>query len=306
MVQHPRLLFGGAMIGILVMGLAGWWVGTLGQPLPTAPEVAAPEAPPAVVADLKADWSSTSNPNVRPAGTWSYNLDSTPLVAVEHWSGGDVSGWGPAANRTGDFLPFMGQAKTNGELQQYLGNDLKNGDIIVHTVDPFNGAREGSATIAFKSAISGTALVTGRLWPTRNLSRQNNWQVLLRAEGAVRKLGAGSLPEGEGLTRETPAKIDLATFHILKDDTLQLVLARDPTSMYGDFTAVDLTIAITPDAGGTVPATVTPTAGRAVAQGSNGYVLLSFVFSFIALLLAVLTFAGVVVLLMRQRSSPRG
>lgn len=294
------------MIGILVMGLAGWWVGTLGQPSPAAPEVAEPEAPPAVVADLKGDWSGTSNPNVRPAGTWSYNQDSTPLVAVEHWgqwSGGDASGWGPAANRRGDDCPFMGQATTDGDPRHALGNDFKRGDIIIHTIDPYNSPREGLATISFKSAVSGTATVTGKLWPTRNLGRLNNWQVLLRADGAVRKLASGSLPEDGPVTRETPAKIDLAAFRLLKDDMLQLVLSRDSSSMYGDFTAVDLTIAITPDGAGTVPAT-NPAAG-ALAQGVSTYVVLSFVFSSIAMLLAVLTFAGVVVLLLRERSAPR-
>lgn len=59
--------------GILALGVAGWWIGTSGRSpdaeaaaVATAPEV--PAIPP-VVADLKKEWSTASNPNPQAAGT---------------------------------------------------------------------------------------------------------------------------------------------------------------------------------------------------------------------------------------------
>jgi len=95
---------------------------------------------------LSGDWSNSTNPN----GPWSYNQGSTPLPLVTDWNaagtafvGCNQPAWAPS-NIAGKFLPAL--MKANSCTAKDLGNDPNNGkanavpgDIVVHTVDGYNG-----------------------------------------------------------------------------------------------------------------------------------------------------------------------
>ncbi|MBI3759273.1 MAG: hypothetical protein HY269_05905, partial [Deltaproteobacteria bacterium] len=113
------------------------------------------------IADLKADWSNSANPNSHASGTWSYTQSTAPLSFVSPWAGdpsANLSGWGPAANVPGDFLPFMFQTPI-------VYFDSQPGDVIVHSTDNANGSGNGVAVILWTSGVSGNVDIVGSLWP---------------------------------------------------------------------------------------------------------------------------------------------
>jgi hypothetical protein len=305
-MQRNSVLLSLGLAGILLMGLAGWWLGNLNQgqdaPATPSPPASAPLPASPVIADLKSDWSNTQNPHQTPAGTWSFLQDTLPLAKIDRWSAGNAAGWGPPANTPGDFLPFRLQASSDGGPAHEFGPDFKSGDILIHTTDPTNSAREGAATISFRSALTGTATIKGNLWPTRFLDRTNDWLLLLRPNGPSETLASGTLPEDHTITREQPAAIDIRPFTLRRDDTIQLIISRNPASVFGDFAAAALTITIIPEnaaAPASQPAPIPP-ATTAPAQTNPG-IRLSVIFSSLALALSSATLAGVILLLVRQR-----
>src|SRR4051812_47351496 len=95
--KSKLLLATAALLGLLIIGLLGWCVGTLGQSRESS-SAASPEnstEPTPLIADLKTDWSNTVNPNPKLAGTWSYNEDAQPLIPVVSWAAlPGISGFG--------------------------------------------------------------------------------------------------------------------------------------------------------------------------------------------------------------------
>lgn len=132
----------------------------------------------AAVYDLTADWSDVSNPN----GVWSYNSGGVPLTstirvsdpwAVPQVSWGDLPGW----------------FQSNGT--ELFPHDWQAGDVITHT---------GPSEVTWTSPEVGLADITGAVWPTRDIGRFNQWEVLLN--GSV--LTSGVIGDGDPFSRATP------------------------------------------------------------------------------------------------------
>lgn len=309
--QEMRWAWAAAVGGILALGAAGWWIGNMGRSQEAEPaSTAAPEeaALPAVMADLRKEWSSTSNPNPQAAGTWTYMEGGRPLSAIASWASGPVAGWGPSANVNGDFLPFMFQATSDGGAGNSLGTDFKTGDIIVHSWDTSNGGRRGEASIVWKSAVRGMATIDGRLWPIRSIDRTNTFQLVLHAEAGTQTLATGTVAEDASVSRENPVTFT-RTCAVHKGDTVELLIVRGSNSV-GDFAGVGLSISTVPERGGSMPGTAP--AGAAAApvarptEGTVSYGAAALVVAMAALVLAALALGGVMVLLVRQRRSGRG
>ena len=94
-----------------------------------------------ILADLQTDWSNTNNPNPGAFGTWAYTQGGSPLPFISVWVGApadSLSGWGPAANAPGNFLPFFFRTVNP------FGDTLP-GDVLVHSTDQANGGPDGPA-----------------------------------------------------------------------------------------------------------------------------------------------------------------
>jgi hypothetical protein len=103
-----------------------------------------------VIADLSADWSNGNNPNNgNPNGTWQYRQGTIDLPLVANWSGAGTAGftqpaWAPS-NNSGDFLPAEFQATSAAaavfgvDSANPSQNNVLPGDVVMHTVDGFNG-----------------------------------------------------------------------------------------------------------------------------------------------------------------------
>lgn len=242
-----RVLVGASLAGVALMAVAGWWIGKLMRPPePVTTSMSGAIAPPKPrVADLQADWSNTENPHRTEFGIWSYNQDSSPLSPIDSWPAipgiSGVSGWGPAANRPGEMLPFVFRMPPNLQTPD-VGADFEAGDIVLHSTDTYNGARNGQGNVVWKSSFSGKVMVSGRLWPLKRIRRQNTWELLLIGEGRT-VLATGELPEDDTVSRKRPSsfKFEVA---ILEGDQLKLQVRRSTraTDTAGDFAGMMLTI----------------------------------------------------------------
>ena len=191
----------------------------------------------ATFADLKTDWSNSSNPNPGPFGTWSYTQGGAPLPFVSHWAGdgGNLSGWGPAANTGGDFLPFFFQTTT-------VYDDSRPGDCLVHTTDQANGGPNGPAIFIWTSGMDGTVTITGTLWPIRLIGRTNDYQLILVHNGDAAVLDSGQVVEDGGISRCFPIRFRIPQLAISSGDALKLQIIQDPQSAFGDFVGVNLSV----------------------------------------------------------------
>jgi hypothetical protein len=124
------------------------------------------------VYDLRTDWSETSNPN----GVWSMRHGTTALPHVDAWQR-NLGGWSvfqPGWARSEDAntrLPFW--YRSNGS--ETFGNDLDQGDIVVHTTDGSNGVGSGPANVAWRAPDIGVLSVVGSVWLGRDIGRSNRW-----------------------------------------------------------------------------------------------------------------------------------
>lgn len=192
-------------------------------------------APASTIADLNADWTTSANPNSRPNGAWAYMQSAIPLSYIAAWAGDpNQTGWGPPANVSGNFLPFM--FKTPVEYGDALPDD-----VIVHTTDGFNGSGNGDAIILWTSAVSGTMDISGSLWPTRLIGRLNEYQLVLRHAGTPTVLATGAVPEDGSVSRANPTTFQVWNQPIVIGDRLELTIVR--ATAPGDFAGVNLTVA---------------------------------------------------------------
>lgn len=186
------------------------------------------------IADLKTEWSLSGNPNVQTNGSWTFTDTSAPLAFIANWAGDpNQSGWGPAANTPGNFLPFFFKTTVP------YGDSLP-GDVIVHTTDTFNGAGHGSALLIWTSAVNATADISGSYWPTRLIGRANNYQLNLRHGATLTPLAGGSVPEDGSVSRANPRSLYVPRVSMAVGDRLELTIAR--TSSAGDFVGLNLTV----------------------------------------------------------------
>ena len=188
----------------------------------------------ATIADLRTEWSLSGNPNVQANGSWTYTDTSAPLAFIASWAGDpNQSGWGPAANVSGNFLPFFFRTPIT------YGDSLP-GDVIVHTTDTFNGAGNGPALFIWTSSVSATVDISGNFWPTRLIGRSNDYQLKLRHGATLTPLASGSVPEDGSVSRANPNTLYVAHVPITAGDRLELTIVK--TSAPGDFVGVNLTV----------------------------------------------------------------
>lgn len=141
---------------------------------------------------MSAGWSNTKNPN----GPWSYNQGNTPQPLVNPWDGAGSAfagckqrAWAPSDN-SGNFLPAL--MKPNTCSAKIMGPDpntgkrnVMAGDIVVHTVDPFNGNPNlGVANILFTlpAGQDGHYVISGFVWNADlffGTSRPQDWILLV-------------------------------------------------------------------------------------------------------------------------------
>lgn len=203
--------------------------------------LAAPSAPAANIADLRSDWSNSANPNANANGAWAYTESFNPLPAIASWAGAStVSGWGPAGNVPGNFLPFYYRATP----ETVFGADMFPGDVTVHSTDGFNGGGNGPAIVTWTSAVSGTFTIHGMFWPLRMIGRSNDVDLVLVHNGNSTPLGSLFIPEDGSVTRCNPARFNLTNVSIVSGDVLQLSVVR--VSAAGDFVGLNLAVSTGP------------------------------------------------------------
>jgi hypothetical protein len=197
---------------------------------------------------MSGGWSNTTNPN----GPWSYNQGNTPLPLVPDWTQGPMNGckqpaWAPS-NNAGDFLP--GLMKANSCSAKSLGTDPHNGkrnvlsgDIVVHTVDGYNGnPGAGVANILFTlpEGYNGKYSISGFVWDAGlyyGTSRPQGWVLLVNG---VQK-AAGTL--GGSVSRSEAQKFHVSA-KLVAGDTVDLELVEDPDADAGYFVGARMTIAL--------------------------------------------------------------
>jgi hypothetical protein len=192
-----------------------------------------------ILGDLQQDWSFTNNPNTGTYGTWSLNQGSSLLSQVTNWVADPrLSGWGPAANRAGDFLPFW--SKITGIDPPY---DAPVGSVMLHTTDPFNGGGNGPANATWTTNFTGIVTISGDLWaPLPTPGRYNDYQVILTHGASHSILASGNVLMDGSNSSSNPIPFSIGNQFIAAGDTVELLIAEGPTSSAGFFTGAELTI----------------------------------------------------------------
>jgi sugar lactone lactonase YvrE len=201
---------------------------------------------------LSDNWSSTTNPN----GPWSYNQGSAPLPLVADWTaansafvGCNQPAWAPS-NSGGNFLPAVMNA--NSCTAAALGTDpvsgLPNvmpGDIVTHTVDPFNGnPANGVANVLFTlpGGDDGQYEIRGSVWDAGlffGATRPQDWKLLIRGAQVASGVLSGTVSRSQAETFDVFA-------NLAAGDTVNLQLVEDPNATAGFFVGTNLSIAEVP------------------------------------------------------------
>jgi hypothetical protein len=205
--------------------------------------------PAATIYDLKTDWSDTNNPN----GVWAYRQGSNTLphndvsVCCGGPSAGITGAWAPSPF-AGDFLPLWAKATGNNSASGFLA-----GDIIVHSVDGFNGNPTlGEANIIWTAPMAGTIDISGSIWYAHfPLVRSNDFVLMLDAT----KLASGTVSATNGATRANPLAFGVSGLGVNAGDVVELIVERSPGQAAGSFDGVNLTVTETPGAAVPEPGT---------------------------------------------------
>jgi hypothetical protein len=182
--------------------------------------------------DLRADWSNTSNPN----GPWEFLQGVGALPAQS-----DVAGFGPGFAPgvvAGNFLPFWVQASGDDATTGYL-----TGDILVHSVDPFNGNPAlGETSVSWTSPISGVIDVAGELWYAHNPQvRSNDFELRLNST----LIASGIVGSTSGYDRANPLAFGATGLTVSQGDVVSLILRSGQAA--GAINGVNLTITPEPE-----------------------------------------------------------
>jgi len=215
---------------------------------------AAAPAGASVVADLSADWSNVNNPNNgNPDGTWQYRQGTTDLPLTSPWTAAGTAvvggpAWAPS-NNSGDFLPAEFQATSTASA--LFGADPNNpgqnnvlpGDVVMHTVDPFNGNPSlGVGNYLFTSAVAaGPVTISGMVWDAGlfyGTSRPQDWALLVNNGVVDSGVLSGLVSRSEAQTFDLNQTLGIGT-------TVELELFEDPSAAAGFFVGAGLTIATT-------------------------------------------------------------
>jgi hypothetical protein len=132
-----------------------------------------------VIANLSADWSDVNNPNNgNSSGTWQYRQGTADLPLTSPWTaagtalvGCNQPAWAPS-NAAGNFLPGAFKANTCSasafgvDPNHPSSNNVLPGDVVMHTVDGFNGNPSlGVGNYLFTSAVAaGPVTISGMVW----------------------------------------------------------------------------------------------------------------------------------------------
>lgn len=205
-----------------------------------------------VIADLSTDWSNANNPNNgNPNGTWEYRQGTIDLPLVANWNAAGTAGftqpaWAPS-NTAGNFLPAEFQAGS--AASAVFGADPNNpghnnvlpGDVVMHTVDPFNGNPSlGLGNYLFTSKVAaGPVTISGIVWDAGlffGTSRPQDWALLLN--GAVIDSGnlSGTVSRSQAQTFDLNETLGIG-------DRVELELFEAPNAAAGFFVGAELTIA---------------------------------------------------------------
>lgn len=172
---------------------------------------------------------------------------------VANWNAAGTAGftqpaWAPS-NNSGDFLPAEFQATSTAAA--VFGADPNNpghnnvipGDVVMHTVDPFNGNPGlGVGNYLFTSAVAaGPVAISGMVWDAGlfyGTVRPQDWALMV--DGATVDSGvlSGSISRSEAQTFDVSATLAIG-------DTVELELLEDPSAAAGYFVGTELTIAST-------------------------------------------------------------
>jgi len=181
--------------------------------------------------DLSADWSDTENPN----GVWTYLKNGGVATNSTLRSGDPFSSPGQPMWSTGSG-GYFGWSKSNGTNE--IDWDLEVGDVYGHTLGTLYVKQP--LQIQWTSPLAGTAEVSGGVWAIRDIrSRENYWSLSLN--GSI--LADGHVGRGDPYSRSNPYLIDLV-FDVDFGDVLEFYAI--PTSLYGDYIALDLAINVVP------------------------------------------------------------
>lgn len=191
--------------------------------------------------DLTEDFSDLANPN----GVWSYNEGANPLPHVDSWQS-TLGGWAqpqPAyaySENATNRLPVWYQS--NGT--ETFDSDIQGGDVVVHSVDPFNGIGNGEANVTWTSPVAGMVNISGAVWEAREIGRGNQWTLYLNNA----PLSSGVVFSGDPYSRATPFDFALGSggssalqmLPVTVGDVLKLEIVR--TTAPGDFVGIRLRI----------------------------------------------------------------
>lgn len=200
----------------------------------------------AVLYDLAADWSDTSNPN----GPWSYNgVDGLPLpvhrddwdsqTRIEHFNSAQPAWCAEDLSRSVP-MAFKSLGVTAGTIWNL---DAPAGSVGMHGQPAFAG-------VTWTSPGDGTATVSGHVWKMRNnIGRTIEWRLTLN--GAV--LTGGTMTEANPFTSAAPFNLadgfgglPVLSFPVVAGDVIGLDAGRT-FEQDSDFVGVNLSISVVPE-----------------------------------------------------------
>lgn len=201
-----------------------------------------------IIADLSADWSTTSNPNTtNPNGTWQYREGNTALPLVSDWQnacGASLTqpAWAPS-NTPGNYLPAFIKAVCTPNVSTWSNepdpSQYSIGDIITHTNDAFNGNPSlGVANFLFTSAITDVVNISGSVWDARhNETRPQGWTLYINGSAVA----SGSM---NGIVSQSdPNTFLIQDVHLSPGTTIELAEYETGGALgNGDFVGSTLTI----------------------------------------------------------------
>jgi hypothetical protein len=189
----------------------------------------------AIIGELAADWSDSSNPN----GAWSYNNSNGAITthqsdwpsAASEWDGQDA--WAVTAIGQGHIVSWL---KTDRTLAAPY--DFQSGDVLTHSWDSANGATGTTnvSSVTWTAASPGIYDFSGNLWLARNIGRAVNATVIVDS-GTVASV---SLFDGDSYSRAAPFQFASSGVSLSAGDKIELRFVT--TSTNGEFVGVNLTV----------------------------------------------------------------
>lgn len=194
----------------------------------------------AQTSNVAADWIEGPNPN----GAWSFREGSNLLAHVNNWAG---SGQGAYANAAGGSGHIPACVK---QVGIWSGSDTQPGDVQIHCRDSSNGGSNGEGSIRWTAPSAGVVGVSGSVWLTRNVGRSVVWSILV--DGVTQT--SGTVFDGDPYSRSNPFPLSagsggpapLGSIAVTAGTVITFLTVKAPSSPFGDFVGVDLSISYGP------------------------------------------------------------